>query len=50
MAHIEAPMPHILDGSIRPGRGCGRMVSLEAIAGSYRAMNDREALKALVRP
>ncbi|MFG2589435.1 zinc-dependent alcohol dehydrogenase family protein [Streptomyces sp. NPDC048438] len=49
-AYIEELMPHILDGSIRPGRVFDRTVGLEDIADGYRAMNDREALKVLVRP
>ncbi|MFE3518276.1 zinc-binding dehydrogenase [Streptomyces sp. NPDC059166] len=49
-AYIEELMPHVLDGSIRPGRVFDRTVSLEDIADGYRAMNDREALKTLVRP
>ncbi|MFJ3667190.1 zinc-dependent alcohol dehydrogenase family protein [Streptomyces sp. NPDC090106] len=49
-AYIEELMPYILDGSIRPGRVFDRTVALEDIAEGYRAMNDREALKTLVRP
>ncbi|MFF4248069.1 zinc-dependent alcohol dehydrogenase family protein [Streptomyces sp. NPDC001822] len=49
-AYIEELMPHILDGSIRPGRVFDRTIGLEDIAAGYRAMNDREALKVLVRP
>ncbi|MGZ0198926.1 zinc-binding dehydrogenase [Streptomyces sp. RM1] len=49
-AYIEELMPHILDGSMRPGRVFDRTVSLEEIATGYRAMNDRQALKVLVRP
>ncbi|MEV7110979.1 zinc-dependent alcohol dehydrogenase family protein [Streptomyces anulatus] len=49
-AYIEELMPHVLDGSIRPGRVFDRTVALEDIADGYRAMNDREALKVLVRP
>ncbi|MHC3463268.1 zinc-binding dehydrogenase [Streptomyces flavovirens] len=49
-AYIEELMPHILDGSIRPGRVFDRTVGLEDVADGYRAMNDREALKVLVRP
>ncbi|MFE7323425.1 zinc-binding dehydrogenase [Streptomyces sp. NPDC057565] len=48
--YIEELMPHILDGSIRPGRVFDRTVGLEDVADGYRAMNDREALKVLVRP
>ncbi|MCL7380004.1 zinc-binding dehydrogenase [Streptomyces sp. 35G-GA-8] len=49
-AYIEELMPHVLDGSIRPGRVFDRTVGLEEVADGYRAMNDREALKVLVRP
>jgi len=49
-AYIEELMPHILDGSVRPGRVFDRTLGLEDIADGYRAMNDREALKVLVRP
>ncbi|WP_069628763.1 zinc-binding dehydrogenase [Streptomyces niveus] len=49
-AYIEELMPHILDGSLRPGRVFDRTVTLDDIADGYRAMNDREALKVLVRP
>ncbi|MEU4098331.1 alcohol dehydrogenase catalytic domain-containing protein [Streptomyces sp. NPDC026673] len=49
-AYIDELMPHILTGSIRPGRVFDRTIGLEDIADGYRAMNDREALKVLVRP
>ncbi|MEE4546611.1 alcohol dehydrogenase catalytic domain-containing protein [Streptomyces sp. V4-01] len=49
-AYIEELMPHVLDGSIRPGRVFDRTLGLEDVADGYRAMNDREALKALIRP
>ncbi|OON76972.1 alcohol dehydrogenase catalytic domain-containing protein [Streptomyces tsukubensis] len=49
-AYIEELMPHILDGSINPGRVFDRELGLENIADGYRAMNDREALKVLIRP
>jgi threonine dehydrogenase-like Zn-dependent dehydrogenase len=49
-AYIEDLMPHILDGQIHPGRVFDRTVALEDVAEGYRLMNDREALKVLVRP
>ncbi|MFD6275129.1 zinc-dependent alcohol dehydrogenase family protein [Streptomyces sp. NPDC060209] len=49
-AYIEELMPHVLDGSIRPGRVFDRTLGLEDIAEGYRAMNDREALKVLITP
>ncbi|MFE6049319.1 zinc-binding dehydrogenase [Kitasatospora sp. NPDC056446] len=49
-AYIEELMPYILDGSITPGRVFDRTMGLEDIADGYRAMNDRQALKVLIRP
>ncbi|MFJ5863674.1 zinc-dependent alcohol dehydrogenase family protein [Streptomyces parvus] len=49
-AYIERLMPDVLDGTIDPGRVFDRTVTLDDIADGYRAMNDREALKVLVRP
>jgi threonine dehydrogenase-like Zn-dependent dehydrogenase len=49
-AYIEELMPHILSGAIHPGRVFDRTVSLDQVAEGYRLMNDREALKVLVRP
>lgn len=49
-AYIEELLPDILEGVIEPGKVFDRTVSLDDIAGGYRAMADREALKVLVRP
>ncbi|MGW3911761.1 zinc-binding dehydrogenase [Streptomyces sp. NPDC005070] len=49
-AYIEELMPHVLDGSIRPGRVFDRTLGLEDIADGYRSMNEREALKVLITP
>jgi threonine dehydrogenase-like Zn-dependent dehydrogenase len=49
-AYIEDLMPHILDGEIHPGRVFDRVLSLDEVAEGYRLMNDREALKVIVRP
>ncbi|MEV1245636.1 hypothetical protein [Nonomuraea sp. NPDC049750] len=49
-AYIEELMPDILNGVIDPGRVFDRTVGLEEIPDAYRAMADREALKALIRP
>ncbi len=49
-AYMEDLMPYILDGQIHPGRVFDRVVDLEDVAEGYRLMNDREALKVLVRP
>jgi threonine dehydrogenase-like Zn-dependent dehydrogenase len=49
-AYIDELLPDILDGVIEPGRVFDRTIALDDIAGGYRAMADREALKVLVRP
>ncbi len=49
-AYMEELMPHILSGEIRPGRVFDCIVPLGQVAEGYRLMNDREALKVLVRP
>ena len=49
-AYIDELLPDILDGEIEPGRVFDRTVGLHAVAEGYRAMNDREALKVMVRP
>ena len=49
-AYIEQLMPHILSGEIHPGRVFDRTVPLDQVAEGYRLMNDREALKVIVRP
>jgi len=43
-------MPLILSGEIQPGRIFDRTAPLGRVAEAYRLMNDREALKLLVRP
>jgi threonine dehydrogenase-like Zn-dependent dehydrogenase len=49
-AYIEQLMPQILSGEIHPGRVFDRTVGLDQVAEGYRLMNDREALKVIVRP
>ncbi|NEA53354.1 DUF2255 family protein [Streptomyces sp. SID13666] len=49
-ASIDELMPHILDGSIHPGRVFDRTLPLEDIAEGYQAMNDRTSLKVAIRP
>lgn len=49
-AYIEELLPEILDGRIQPGRVFDRDVSLDGVPDGYRAMNEREALKVMVRP
>lgn len=49
-AYIDELLPEVLDGRIEPGKVFDRTVTLEDVPDGYRAMNDREALKVLVRP
>ncbi len=49
-AYIPELLPDVLEGRIQPGRVFDRTVGLDEVPEGYRAMNDREALKALVTP
>ena len=49
-AYIEAALPQVLDGRIDPGRVFDRELPLSEIAEAYRLMDNREALKVLIRP
>jgi len=49
-AYIEELLPDVLEGKIQPGRVFDRTVSLDGVPDSYRAMNDREAIKVMIRP
>jgi threonine dehydrogenase-like Zn-dependent dehydrogenase len=49
-AYIERLMPAVLDGTVDPGKVFDRTVGLDEVAEGYRAMDDREALKVLLRP
>lgn len=48
-AYIEELLPDVLDGKIQPGRVFDRVTDLEAVPDGYRAMNEREAIKVLVK-
>ena len=43
-------LPDVMDGKIEPGKVFNRTIGLDEVPEGYRAMNDREALKVLVRP
>jgi threonine dehydrogenase-like Zn-dependent dehydrogenase len=49
-AYIDELLPEVLDGVIEPGRVFDRTVDLDGVPDGYRAMNDRGALKVLIRP
>ena len=49
-AYIDELLPEVMEGRINPGRVFDRTVDLDGVPDGYRAMNEREALKVLVRP
>ncbi|KJD44065.1 zinc-binding dehydrogenase [Paenibacillus terrae] len=49
-AYMEELLPDILDGAVKPGRVFDVTVDLDGVPEGYRAMNNREALKVLIRP
>jgi threonine dehydrogenase-like Zn-dependent dehydrogenase len=48
--YIDELMPDILDGRLEPGRVFDRTIDLDQTPDGYRAMDQREALKVLIRP
>ncbi|MGQ0843326.1 MAG: alcohol dehydrogenase catalytic domain-containing protein [Sporichthyaceae bacterium] len=49
-AYIERLLPGILDGTVNPGKVFDRTVDLDGVPDGYRAMDERTALKVLIRP
>ena len=48
-AYIEELLPDVLEGRIEPGRVFDRVVGLDEVPDGYRAMNDRKAIKVMVK-
>lgn len=49
-AYIDRLLPDVLDGTVEPGKVFDRTVGLDETPEGYRAMDERESLKVLVRP
>jgi len=49
-AYIADLLPDVLEGRIEPGRVFDRVVGLDEVPDGYRAMNEREAIKVMVKP
>src|SRR3989442_618127 len=49
-AYIQELLPDVLEGKIEPGRVCDRVIGLDEVPGGYRAMNERAAIKVMVKP
>jgi threonine dehydrogenase-like Zn-dependent dehydrogenase len=43
-------LPDVLEGRIQPGRVFDRTVGLEDVPDGYRAMNERQSIKVMVKP
>jgi threonine dehydrogenase-like Zn-dependent dehydrogenase len=48
-AYIEELLPDILEGKIEPGRVFDRVTDLDGVPDGYRAMNEREAIKVMIK-
>lgn len=49
-AYIKELLPDVLQGKIEPGRVFDKVISLDEVPGGYRAMNERRAIKVMVKP
>jgi hypothetical protein len=49
-AYMDELLPKVMDSRIEPGRIFDRTVGLDGVPDGYRAINEREALKVMVRP
>jgi threonine dehydrogenase-like Zn-dependent dehydrogenase len=47
---FEELLTDLLEGRIGAGRVFDRVISFDAAPGGYRAMNDRKAIKVMVKP
>ena len=49
-AYIGELLPDVLAGKIEPGRVFDRVIGLDQVPDDYRAMNERAAIKVMVKP
>src|SRR5881396_1245783 len=49
-AYLAGLLPDVLEGRIEPGRVFDRVISLDEVPDGYRAMNERQAIKVMVKP
>ena len=49
-AYIEELLPDVLEGRIQPGRVFDRTIGLDEVPDGYRAMDERKAIKVMVKP
>lgn len=48
--YIEELLPEVLDGTLDPGRAFDLALPLSEVAEAYAAMDERRAIKVLLRP
>jgi threonine dehydrogenase-like Zn-dependent dehydrogenase len=48
-AYIEELIPDVMEGRIQPGRVFDRVTDIEGVPDGYRAMNEREAIKVMIK-
>jgi threonine dehydrogenase-like Zn-dependent dehydrogenase len=49
-AYIEELLPDVLEGRIEPGRVFDSITDLDGVPDGYRAMNERDVIKVMVKP
>jgi threonine dehydrogenase-like Zn-dependent dehydrogenase len=49
-AYIEQLLPAVLDGTVDPGRVFDRTIGIDDVPDGYKAMDNREALKVMLKP
>jgi threonine dehydrogenase-like Zn-dependent dehydrogenase len=49
-AYMDELLPEVLEGRIEPGRVFDRVIGLDEVPAGYRAMNERESIKVMVKP
>ena len=49
-AYIEELLLDVIEGRIEPGRVFDRVIGLDEVPDGYRAMDEREAIKVMVKP
>jgi threonine dehydrogenase-like Zn-dependent dehydrogenase len=49
-AYIDELLPDVLEGKIQPGRVFDRVIGLDEVPDGYREMDQREAIKVMVKP
>jgi threonine dehydrogenase-like Zn-dependent dehydrogenase len=49
-AYMEELLPDILEGRIQPGRVFDRVIGLDDVPAGYQAMDERQALKVMIKP